>query len=83
MRRDAALLPPAKSLLIRSSGLSKSGIGVNRGLTVQSRRAVHVSPCKFRLSFCGSSEKSPLAIALMAGVSAGLAVGTNAASFSS
>jgi hypothetical protein len=39
---------------------------------------MHGSPCKFRLSFCVSSEKSPfekspLAITLMAGASAGLA----------
>jgi hypothetical protein len=29
-------------------------------------------PCKLRLSFCGSSKKSPSAITLMAGASAGL-----------
>jgi hypothetical protein len=29
-------------------------------------------PCKLRLSFCGSSKKSPLPITLMAGASAGL-----------
>jgi hypothetical protein len=38
-------------------------------LTTQPRRAIHGSPCKLRLSFCGSSEKSPLAITLMAGAS--------------
>jgi hypothetical protein len=47
-----------------------------RGLTVHP--AMHGSPCKSRLGFCGSSEKLPLAITLMAGASAGLAVGTNA-----
>ena len=33
----------------------------------------HGSPYKLRPSFCGSSEKSPLAITLIAGASAGLA----------
>jgi hypothetical protein len=47
-------------------------------LDCQSNRAMQGSPCKFRLSFCGSSEKSPLAIALMAGAYAGLAGGISA-----
>ena len=63
-------------VLIRS--LLKSENWSQAALTAGPRRAMHGSPCKFRLSFCGSSEKSPLAITLMAGASAGLAGGTNA-----
>ena len=36
-------------------------------LTAPPNRAMHGSPGKFRLSFCDSSKKSPLAITLMAG----------------
>jgi hypothetical protein len=50
-----------------------------RPLTAEPPKGMHGSPCKFRRSFCGSSEKSPLAVGLMAGASAGLAVGTSAA----
>ena len=67
-------------LLIRS--LLKKRNWSQAALTAQPRRAMHGSPCKLRLSFCGSSEKSPLAIALMAGASAGLADGISAECFS-
>ncbi len=72
--------PPAKSFLIElliGSTVERRNWS-QAALTAQPRRAMHGSPCKLRPSFCGSSEKSPLAITLIAGASAGLAVGTNA-----